>query len=382
MLQWGRSRRSHFCMVKPKRPVFMALSGGVDSAVSAYLLKEQGYQVRCVFMKNWTGTHDNLAGECNWVRERDDAAAVARKLKLPFEVWNFEKQYRKLVIDHFFREYARGRTPNPDVRCNQYVKIPLFLKRAINEGAQAIATGHYARIGHSAKSGYYLLSGKDENKDQSYFLYTLNQPQLKRLIFPVGELTKPAVRAVAAKAKLPVAEKPDSVGICFVGEVQVEDFLRTRLPENPGVIVNTKGKPLGKHRGLAFYTLGQRHGLGLSAGPWYVIGRQWKENVLIVGSLREQRHLMANSFLVESLHWASGKRPAGSNNFWIRHRYRAPLVRGRVVQKNRFASVTCAKAQRAVTPGQSAVFYERAKDGFVVAGGGVIAKVEKNGLIW
>lgn len=362
--------------------IFVALSGGVDSAVSAYLLKQQGHKVKCVFMKNWTGTHDNLAGECNWTRERDDAAAVARKLKLPFAVWDFERDYRKLVIDHFFQEYARGRTPNPDVRCNQYVKIPLFLKRALNEGADLIATGHYARVQSSSKGKFELKNGLDESKDQSYFLYTLTQSQLKHLVFPVGDLNKIDVRKVAGTMNLPVAEKPDSVGICFVGEVQIEDFLRTRLPENPGPIVNTKGGVLGQHIGLAFYTLGQRHGLGLSRGPWYVIGRKWKKNILIVGNLRDQSHIMASRFRVEKTHWVSGIAPTFPTRVYIRHRYRAPLVRANVLKNKSGLTVICEKQQRAITPGQSAVLYIKHKNDLVVIGGGVISKVEKSGLIW
>lgn len=361
--------------------VFVALSGGVDSAVSAYLLQQQGYTVRGVFMKNWTGTHDNLAGECNWVRERDDAAAVAKRLKIPFAVWDFEREYRKLVIDHFFKEYARGRTPNPDVRCNQYVKIPLFLKRALKEGADYIATGHYARvIEHNGL--YSLLAGRDPNKDQSYFLYTLTQHQLKHLLFPVGDMAKPEVRRLALMAKLPVAEKPDSVGICFVGEVAVEDFLRTRLPLNHGVIVDTKGKPLGHHKGLAFYTFGQRHGLGLAGGPWYVVGRKWRQNVLIVGKLNEQKYLMAKIFTVTGTHWVAGEPAKLPATFLVRHRYRAPLVAARVKKIGSKLVVTCHKNQRAITPGQSAVFYQKIRNEFITLGGGVIDKVEKSGLFW
>ncbi len=369
--------------VNQKRPkmVCVALSGGVDSAVSAYLLKQQGYDVRGVFMKNWTGTHDNLVGECNWVRERDDAQAVAKRLKIPFAVWDFEREYRKLVIDHFFREYARGRTPNPDIRCNQYVKFPLFLKRALREGADFIATGHYARVLEQGGE-YSLLAGLDANKDQSYFLYTLTQGQLKYLLFPVGELTKPEVRKIATRAKLSVAEKPDSVGICFVGEVAVEDFLRTRLPEKLGQIVDTKGRGLGKHRGLAFYTLGQRQRLGLADGPWYVVGRKWRQNTLIVGKINEQQHLMARKFTVTQAHWISGRQEKLPATFLVRHRYRAPLVTARVTRKKGKLAVTCRTQQRAITPGQSAAFYEMTGRQLHLIGGGIIAQVEKTGLLW
>lgn len=370
--------------MKEKKVVFMALSGGVDSAVSAYLLKQQGYEVHGVFMKNWTGTTENLAGECHWTRERDDAKAVARKLKIPFQVWDFEREYRKLVIDHFFKEYARGRTPNPDVRCNQYVKIPLFLRRALKEGADLIATGHYARVvkpGSQSKT-YRLLAGADQLKDQSYFLYTLTQAQLKYLMFPVGALTKVQVRKVAKQARLPVAEKPDSQGICFVGEVQVEDFLRTRIPEHSGPMVDTRGHVLGQHKGLAFYTIGQRQGLGLANGPWYVVGRRWRKNELILGTLTEQKLIFAKQCMVEHVHWVSGKKLGLVSNLLVRHRYRHPVYPASVVRRGRSLAITFSVAQRAITPGQSAVFYRRTANGLECLGGGVIAKVEKKGFLW
>jgi len=372
-------------MLSKKKVVLVALSGGVDSAVSAYLLKKQGYEVRGVFMKNWTGTHENLAGECNWVRDRDDAAAVARHLRIPFQVWDFEKEYRKYVIDYFFREYRRGRTPNPDIRCNQYVKIPLFLKRALQTGADLIATGHYARkqilhITHH-ESRFRLLSGKDESKDQSYFLYTLTQKQLKHLLFPVGDMLKTDVRQLARRLKLPVANKPDSQGICFVGEVKIFDFLRTCLPEKPGDIIDTQGNILGQHRGLWFYTIGQREGLGLSNGPWYVIGRDWRTNKLIVGHKHEQRYIMAKSCLVHKPYLIDKtlKLPA---RLLVRHRYRHPVFPALITRYGRGLRISFTKAQRAITPGQSAVIYKKTKQGLSVLGGAVIDKVEKLPFAW
>ncbi|MDP3986245.1 MAG: tRNA 2-thiouridine(34) synthase MnmA [Candidatus Veblenbacteria bacterium] len=369
----------------PKLNVIVALSGGVDSAVSAYLLQRAGYQVRAVFMKNYTGTHQNLAGECNWARERDDAAAVARQLKIPFTVWNFERQYRRYVIDYFFREYKKGRTPNPDIRCNQYVKIPLFLQRARKEGADFIATGHYARkLEPRAKdqgSKFCLLSGADPGKDQSYFLYTLTQPQLKRLLFPVGEMTKPEVRRLAKRVRLPVAEKPDSQGICFVGEVKVVDFLKTRLPERPGPIVDTQGRRLGEHRGLWFYTIGQREGLGLSHGPWYVVGRRRRVNTLIVGQLTQQRFIMARSCITEKPHWVAAQ-PKFPAMLLVRHRYRHPVFPAQVARGARGLKIVFSKPQRAITPGQSAVFYRRTRQGLEVVGGAVISKVEQTRFAW
>ncbi|OHA56776.1 MAG: tRNA 2-thiouridine(34) synthase MnmA [Candidatus Veblenbacteria bacterium RIFOXYD1_FULL_43_11] len=372
-----------------KVKVIMALSGGVDSAVSAYLLKKQGYAVHTVFMKNFTGTHDNLAGECNWVRERDDAARVARHLKIPFAVWDFEKQYQRFVIDYFFHEYKRGRTPNPDVRCNQYVKIPLFLIRALKEGADFIATGHYARKSHPTGNHpqgeknnlWQLLSGTDDKKDQSYFLYTLTQLQLKHLLFPVGEMTKPEVRKLAKRLKLPVAEKPDSQGICFVGEVKIFDFLRTRLPEKPGDLIDTRGRVVGQHRGLWFYTIGQREGLGLSNGPWYVLGRNWRANQLIIGHKNEQRLIMAKSCITSKPHWINKpvKLPAV---LLVRHRYRHPAFAAAIKKSGDGLKINFREPQRAITPGQSAVLYKKNKTGLVVLGGAVIDKVEKTKFSW
>ncbi|MFH1111622.1 MAG: tRNA 2-thiouridine(34) synthase MnmA [Patescibacteria group bacterium] len=386
-------------MTKNKPKVFIALSGGVDSAVSAYLLKRQGYDVYGVFMKNWTGTHLNLAGECQWTYERDDAKKVAQHLNLPFQIWDFEREYRALVIDYFFKEYARGRTPNPDVRCNQYVKIPMFLKRALKQGADFIATGHYARKSkiqnpvegcgpHGTlrpkfkKTEYKLLNGIDNEKDQSYFLCSLTQHQLKHILFPVGGMTKIQVRQLAKKLKLPVAAKPDSVGICFIGEVKVKDFLRTRLQEKPGPIVDTKGRILGKHIGLAFYTIGQRHGLRLAGGPWYVIGRKWKANTLIVGKLVEQKYLLASKFIAEKVHWVAGGVPKLPATFLVRHRYRHPVFLARVSKAGDKLWVKFVKPQRAITPGQSAVFYRKVKNNLEVVGSAVIEKVEKKGFLW
>ncbi len=410
-------------MIKSGKKVYLGLSGGVDSAVSAYLLKKQGYQVVGIYMKNWTGTHLNLAGECQWTHERNDAKAVAQYLKIPFQVWDFEREYRKLVIDYFFKEYKNGRTPNPDIRCNQYVKIPLFLNRALKQGADFIATGHYTRKSKiqnpkfetNPKSKiikYQLLNGVDKEKDQSYFLCTLTQHQLKYLLFPVGELTKKQVRQIARRVGLPVAEKPDSVGICFIGEVKVEDFLRTRLQERPGPIIDTKGRILGKHIGLAFYTIGQRHGLGLGSGPWYVIGRKWKQNTLIVGKLQEQKHLLSSILVATKPHWISGE-PGLPAKFLVRHRYRHPVFPARVTRRGSSLVVKFDKSQRAITPGQSVVFYKpirpqvilspslsRVKNlkkiggremlrllpqhdnNLICLGGAIIAKVEKRGFLW
>lgn len=368
-------------IINNKPRVFVGLSGGVDSAVSAYLLKQQGYDVRGVFMKNFTGTAYDLAGECNWLSEKKDAEAVAKKLKITFEVWDFEREYNKWVVDYFFREYARGHTPNPDVRCNQFVKIPLFLKRALKQGADYIAMGHYARVGES-KGKYYLLNGLDDNKDQSYFLYTLNQVALKHLKFPVGEIHKPEVRTIAKKINLPVANKPDSVGICFIGEVKIEDFLKTRLQEKPGDIIDRQGKVVGKHIGLSFYTIGQRHGLGMSGGPWYVIGRQKKSNKLIVGKLTEQKYMYAKTFTINKIITAEKTDFKIPGTYLVRHRYRHPVFKAAIKKRGNKYVVTFQKEQRAITPGQSAVFYKKTAKGLRVMGGGVIETVEKKGFVW
>ena len=248
------------------------MSGGVDSSVTAALLKKQGYNVVGVFMKNWSEDFGNYG--CTWVEDSEDARKVAQVLGVPFYVWNFEKEYREKVVEYFLREYQDNRTPNPDVMCNSEIKFKVFLEKAMKLGADFVATGHYARIQKSkvkgqnfkskVKSTLSLLKGIDPAKDQSYFLYTLQQEQLAKILFPLGEYKKSEIRALARKFKLPTAEKKDSQGICFIGKINVTEFLRAHVKAKAGEVVLADGKVVGQHTGLPFYTIGQREGLGIS----------------------------------------------------------------------------------------------------------------------
>ena len=354
--------------------VVMAMSGGVDSSVAAALLKEAGYEVVGIYMHNWTGEW----GSCDWDQNRKDALAVAMKLGIPFRVFDFEKEYKDEVIEYLFAEYAAGRTPNPDVECNRRIKFGLFLKTALEkEKVDKIATGHYARVIKMASpvlsTGWKLLKGVDRNKDQSYFLWPLNQEQLSRTLFPVGELSKVKVRQMARERGLPTAEKPDSQGICFVGEGDIRDLLKIRLPEKPGKIVDSQGKILGRHPGAYFFTIGQRRGLGIGGGiPYYVMGVKAAENIVEVAPINHPG-LYYRAAVVDRVNWISGQPPKFPLRCQVKIRYRQPDERAvleEVKDKGKGAGVVVRfeEEQRAVTPGQSAVFYQ----GDEVLGGGVI----------
>ncbi|MCR4314507.1 MAG: tRNA 2-thiouridine(34) synthase MnmA, partial [Candidatus Uhrbacteria bacterium] len=257
-------------MSKPK--VLVGLSGGVDSSVSAALLVEQGYEVIGAFMKNWSN--------CDWRSDQRDATRVAAKLDIPFVTCDFEKEYRQAVVDDMFREFELGRTPNPDVLCNKYIKFELFVREADRLGCAFVATGHYARSIDGK-----LYAGLDKNKDQSYFLWAIQPEVVSRVLFPIGELTKPQVREKARERGLEVADKKDSTGICFIGEVNIRAFLQERLPKKPGSVVTFDGQKIGMHEGLAFYTLGQREGLGIGGGtPYYIVEKRLETNELVVAS--------------------------------------------------------------------------------------------------
>ena len=371
--------------------VFVGLSGGVDSSVAAALLVRQGYDVTGVFMKNWSEPHlDSHKGSC-WIDERRDAMRVAAKLKIPFLTMDFEKEYKSQVVDYMFREYEAGRTPNPDIMCNKLIKFPLFWREAKKLGADFIATGHYARIRKSEirstksetnskfqipNSKFKLLKGVDEKKDQSYFLYAINQEDLSHTLFPVGDLTKPDVRKIAAKLNLPTAKKEESMGICFVGEVKIKDFLQKKIKSVPGKIVNTDGKVIGKHDGIWYYTIGQRSGLGVGGGePYFVVGKDIKKNVLIVARGASHPSLYNKEAELRDVHWISGIQPKLPFKATIRLRHQHPGGRAVIKEVPPLGEVAPPKVkiifdrpERAVTPGQSAVFYK----GDECLGGGVV----------
>ncbi len=358
---------------RSKKSIIVGMSGGVDSSVAAALLVRQGHRVTGAFMKNWSDTKDPLTGACAWRAERRDAESVAAKLGVPFLTFDFEKEYREAVVGYLFREYQAGRTPNPDVLCNKAVKFDLFLKRALEAGADLIATGHYARIGAPARRGgaYKLLAGVDPNKDQSYFLHQLDQAQLSRTLFPVGGLLKPEVRRLAREFGLPTADKKDSQGICFIGKVDLKTFLERGIVRRPGPIVTVDGRVIGRHQGMAPFTIGQRHGLDLGGGePYFVVAKDPRRNAVIVARGGGHPELFARALEAEEPHWIAGKPPKLPLRCRARIRYRQPLQSAVVSapEPGRLL-VRFAKPQRAVTPGQFVVFYDKE----VCLGGAVIA---------
>ncbi len=409
------------------------MSGGVDSSVTAALLKERGFDVVGVHIKMW----GDPSIPCNFKEDRYDAMRVSEYLKIPFQTWDFTEEYRKAVVEYLIREYAAGRTPNPDVMCNRHIKFGVFLKRALAEGADFIATGHYVRLAsessfentlippardslsirrgapitigdHAAappegfqknfpRSHSALLKGIDPNKDQSYFLWTLTQEQLRHCLFPIGEFTKPEVRELARKFGLPTAEKKESQGICFIGEINLTEFLKKHIPMKRGEVVTTSGKKIGEHDGLAFYTIGQREGLGSGGGgvPYYVAKKDFKTNTLIVAEGPYDEKLFCDEVEVADVHWISGAAPKFPLECEARIRYRQPvqrccitlidanvtpnlheLIRENSWQNSYLIRVTFDEPQRAVTPGQSVVFYKMGSSGSTqdleILGGGII----------
>ncbi len=350
----------------PGDRVVVGLSGGVDSAVSALLLRDQGFEVVGVFMKNWEDEQD-----CNAREDLVDAASVADCLGIDIEAVNFSAEYQQRVFAYFLSEYQAGRTPNPDILCNTEIKFRAFLEHAFALGAQWVATGHYARVRRSP-AGTELLRGLDSNKDQSYFLHRLSQAQIRRVLFPVGELPKPEVRALARAAGLPVHAKRDSTGICFIGERPFREFLGRYLKGEPGPMETPEGRQVGVHRGLMFHTLGQRQGLGIG-GPgeaWYVAAKDMQRNALIVVQGHDHPALLRHQVVLEDCAWIAGQGAPLGPGLSARLRYRqadlpctlTPLDGDRV-------RLDFATAQWAVTPGQFGVLYE----GEVCLGGGVIA---------
>ncbi len=351
--------------------VMLGVSGGVDSSVSAMLLARQGVAVAGMFMQNWE--EDERSEHCTTPQDAADAEAVCRQLGIAFHARNFAAEYWDGVFENFLAEYRAGRTPNPDVLCNREIKFKTFLEHAEDLGADRIATGHYAQV--DAHDGRWrLLRGADRNKDQTYFLYTLGQAQLAKTLFPIGHLPKPEVRRLAAEAGLPVAAKKDSTGICFIGERDLREFLSRYIPEQPGRITDTRGRVLGEHPGVMFFTLGQRGGLGIggrrdaSGAPWYVVGKVVDSNQLIVDQGVDSPALMSNRLRASQLSWTAGVAPAARFDCTAKTRYRQQDQACRVSVGDGGVEVRFAEAQRAVTPGQSVVFYL----GEECLGGGII----------
>jgi tRNA-uridine 2-sulfurtransferase len=363
-----------------KQRVVVGLSGGVDSAVTAHLLKAQGYDVIGIFMKNWEDDDDSEY--CSSNVDFVDAAAVADVLGIEIEHVNFAADYKDRVFAEFLREYQAGRTPNPDILCNAEIKFKSFLDHAMRLGAEKIATGHYARVRVNETTGLHeLLKGLDPSKDQSYFLHRLTQAQLAKTLFPVGELHKTEVRRIAAEIGLPNAKKKDSTGICFIGERPFREFLNRYISKEPGPIRDEKGRQIGEHVGLSFYTLGQRQGLGIGGvkekgaqrgggehSPWYVARKDMQKNTLWVVQGHEHRWLLSDALQADDVSWCAGHAPQ-EGMYGNKSRYRqADASCDFSAQPDGF-TLSFPQPQWAVTPGQSAVMY----DGDVCLGGGVIA---------
>lgn len=345
--------------------VLVGMSGGVDSSLAAALLVEQGHDVVGCFLKNWSDTKDGK-GECAWKGERRDAMAVAARLGIPFTTVDAEAVFRAAVVDPLFAAYAAGRTPNPDVRCNEYVKFPALAAEADRLGCRWIATGHYAQVRHGA-DGSLLLRAADADKDQTYFLCRLPQALLARTLFPIGHLTKAAVREEARRRGLPTADKAESMGICFVGKVSLPEFLRQRIPDAPGDIVTVSGEIVGAHQGVHRFTVGQRHGLGVGGGaPWYVVATEPATRRVVVA--RDEGLLVRDRAEAIDVRWI-GAAPQLPATFGVRIRHRQDIVPGEVAARERGLAVRFSRPVRAVTPGQAAVFY----DGDVCLGGGTIS---------
>lgn len=355
--------------------VIVGMSGGVDSSVAAYLLKQQGYDVIGVFMKNWDDTDEN--GVCTATEDYNDVIRVCNQIGIPYYAVNFEKEYWEKVFTYFLDEYKAGRTPNPDVMCNKEIKFKAFLEHALKLGADYVATGHYAQIVYR-DGKYRMLRGKDANKDQTYFLNQLGQEQLSKVMFPLGHLEKKEVREIAKEANLATASKKDSTGICFIGERNFKEFLSQYLPAQPGEMKTLTGDLKGKHDGLMYYTIGQRHGLGIggSGEPWFVVGKNLKENILYVAQGFDNDLLYSDSILATNINWVSGEIPKGDVHCTAKFRYRQPDNRVRVqMLDEKTAKISFEEPIRAVTPGQAVVLY----NGEECLGGGTIDEVFKNG---
>ncbi len=389
--------------------VVIGLSGGVDSSVAAYLLKQQGHDLVALFMVNWHERVGAVTSECTWEEDALIAKMVAKKLEIPFHIVDLSKTYKKRVVDYMFAEYQAGRTPNPDVLCNREIKFDTFMEEAMKFDADFVATGHYCRKNETEADGktyYRLLAGKDRNKDQSYFLCQLNQEQLSKALFPVGDLTKPQVREIAREQNLPTAERKDSQGICFVGKVDLPTFLQQQLQPKTGNVIEIpaqfmakkkqveiseenynkvcfpfpykpwNGKIIGEHQGAHFYTVGQRKGLNIGGHkePLFVLGTDVQRNIVYVGEGQDHPGLFRPGLFIakEDVHWIRPDMkmsPGEKQEFEIRIRYRQPLEKGTLHQKNDGAFILFENEQRGITSGQFAAWYR----GDELIGSGVIA---------
>ena len=391
-----------------KKRVVVGLSGGVDSSVAAYLLQQEGYDVIGMFMKNWHDDSVTISPECPWLDDSNDAMIVAQHLGIPFQAIDLSVEYKARIVDYMFAEYQRGRTPNPDVLCNREIKFDVFLSNALKLGADYVATGHYVQKGTVDKDGktlYRLLSGKDRNKDQSYFLCQLTQQQLSRSLFPIGGLLKPEVRAIAKKIGLVTADKKDSQGLCFVGKVHLPDFLQQKLAPKKGKVVEVppssglfsngysdddlvgitspyalaaaEGQVVGEHNGAHYYTIGQRKGLGLGGHPkpLFVIGTDTEENIIYTGMGEDHPGLYRKGLFISSTdeHWIRADlrlAVGGSRRYLARIRYRQKLDGCTVHQRPEGLYVIFDSPQKSITPGQFAAWY----DGEELIGSGVISR--------
>lgn len=356
------------------RRIVVGVSGGVDSSVAALLLRDAGHEVAGLFMQNWA---DDGSGECRAEDDRRDAVAVCGALGIPIRFRDFSKEYWDGVFRHFLDEYAAGRTPNPDVLCNREIKFKHFLDAARELGADAIATGHYARVDHDGRS-FRLLRAIDRSKDQSYFLHQLGQVQLAATHFPLGGLHKSEIRRIAAEHGLRTAEKKDSTGICFIGERRFSDFLKQYLPAQPGNIETVDGEVIGRHHGLMYHTIGQRQGLGIgglkdaSDEPWYVLSKDLQRNVLVVGQGNDHPWLFSRALLASEIYWVNPIDLSTPLKLTAKVRYRQSDQACTLEKTAEGYRAVFEAPQRAVTPGQSVVFY----DGDICLGGGVIEQAE------
>lgn len=389
-----------------KKRVVVGLSGGVDSSVAAYLLKEQGYEVIALFMKNWHDDSVTISNECPWLDDSNDAVIVAQHLGIPFQTIDLSKEYKERIVDYMFNEYQKGRTPNPDVLCNREIKFDIFLKAAMKLGADFVATGHYCRKGEIERDGkkiYQLLAGKDGNKDQSYFLCQLTQVQLGKALFPIGELTKPEVRAIAKKIGLATAEKKDSQGLCFIGKVHLPDFLQQQLKPRKGKVIEIPGDStifkngwseddlknitqpydlsaeagaeVGEHNGAHYYTIGQRKGLNMGGfpKPMFVIGTDTEKNLIYMGQGEDHPGLYRRGLFIQAseVHWVRedlALEVGASRDYKVRIRYRQPLDQARLTMTEEGLYIVFENLQRGVAPGQFAAWYENEE----LIGSGVI----------